>query len=284
MEDTTGFFIYDQLAFAPLRSLGWIAEEVAWNEDDVTWSDFEAVVIRSPWDYQDRPSAFFQTLLTIEASGARLLNPSRVCRWNLEKTYLRELADRGVPVIPSRWPDRLDVAVIRESFREFGGTTLVVKPLIGANADDTFVLAESVGVDGWSQALCVFAEQPLIVQPFVESISSVGEFSLFYFGGQYSHAIRKLPRQGDFRVQEEHGGQIQAIVPTDDLVEAAQLALDAMGETLLYARVDLVRLSDGTPALIELELIEPSLYFGFDPDSPRRFAEAFDRMMSSQLR
>lgn len=122
------------------------------------------------------------------------------------------------------------------------------------------------------------ATQPSMVQPFLNSIQITGEYSLFYFGGRYSHTILKQPKTGDFRVQEEHGGIIRATTPSEPMVHIATQALNAVGETLLYARVDIMLLDDGSPAVSELELIEPSLYFSYDSESPQRFATALDEM------
>jgi glutathione synthase/RimK-type ligase-like ATP-grasp enzyme len=275
LADPTGFFIYDELAVPPLAALGWTVETLPWTAEGVAWGEFDAVVIRSTWDYQRDPQAFLRKLEAIEQAGTRVLNPIATCRWNLEKTYLRDLDARGVMIIPSRWPDHLDPDVLLESFDHFRTERLVAKPLIGANADEIFVLSR-YQPDTWP--LTTFAGRPLIVQPFIESVLGEGEYSLFYFGSEYSHAVVKTPKSGDFRVQEEHGGSIRAIHPEHDLLAAGTRTLDAIDERLLYARVDLVRLPDGTPAVIEVELIEPSLYFPYDPDSPARFAHALDRM------
>ncbi|MCH7226699.1 RimK family alpha-L-glutamate ligase [Haloferula sp. A504] len=276
LADPTGFFIYDHLAIPPLEALGWSVETLPWTAEDVDWGNFDAVVIRSTWDYQLRPDAFLSRLAEIERAGARVLNPIETCRWNLEKTYLRELEARGVTIIPSLWPDHLDPAVLLESFDHFRTERLVAKPLVGANADGISIICR-YQPDTWP--LATFSGQPLIVQPFIESIEGEGEHSLFYFDSEYSHAIVKTPKAGDFRVQEEHGGLIRAVHPEDDLLAAGARTLDAIDERLLYARVDLVRLPDGSPAVIEVELIEPSLYFPYDPESPARFARALDRMM-----
>ncbi|MGY8690993.1 MAG: hypothetical protein ACKVHP_25045 [Verrucomicrobiales bacterium] len=117
----------------------------------------------------------------------------------------------------------------------------------------------------------------MMLQPFIPDVIATGEHSLFYFGGQFSHCVLKTPTTGDFRVQEEHGGLIETAVPAKDLLAAGQRVIDAIGTSLLYARVDLVRMPDGAPALMEVELIEPSLYFNYDDLSPVKFAEALDR-------
>jgi hypothetical protein len=154
-----------------------------------------------------------------------------------------------------------------------------VKPTVGANADDTFRISSQDADTDRDRALGVFAQRELMVQPFVDSIVSTGEYSLFYFAGEYSHSILKTPKTSDFRVQEEHGGVIRAIAPSDELVQAATRVMRALDEVPLYARVDLVRLPDGTLALIELELIEPSLYLSYDSAAPERFADALDRFL-----
>ena len=216
-------------------------------------------------------------MAAIEKAGTRLFNPLRVCQWNLNKVYLRDLQQRGVPIVPTQWMDGLDETRLANLFRKTVSSRLVVKPTIGANADGIYVLSTD-DVDQSDRAVREYATQPFMVQPFLSSIQTTGEFSLFYFGGRYSHAILKRPKAGDFRVQEEHGGIIRATTPSEQIKPTATLALNAVGETLLYARVDIVLLDDGSPAVTELELIEPSLYFSYDSDSPHRFAEALNEM------
>ncbi len=279
LADPAGFHLYDHLAVPPLAELGWSVETIPWTAGGIEWGDFDAVVIRSTWDYQRDPDGFLRTLATIEAAGTRLFNPVSICRWNLEKTYLRDLERRGVRIIPSRWPDHLDPDVLLECFDHFRTERLVAKPLVGANADEISILSR-FQPDTWP--LTTFAGRPLIVQPFIESIQAQGEYSLFYFGFEYSHAVVKTPKPGDFRVQEEHGGVIRAIRPETDLLAAGTRTLHAIGKRLLYARVDLVRLEDGTPAVIEVELIEPSLYFPYDAASPARFARALDLIIRAE--
>lgn len=276
LENRTGFYIYDHLLFEPLVKLGWSAVEIPWDRQDIEWQQFDAVVIRSTWDYQKTPEKFLATLERIEAV-TRLYNPVDICRWNLNKRYLRELQARGVPIVPTYWLEGLSAVAIESVFKASAGRRLVAKPLIGANADDTFVLG-SQNAASWEEAMRVFADREVMVQPFVESIPVDGECSLFYFGGQLSHAIVKRPAPGDFRVQEEHGGIIHSVIPAEDLVLAGNRTIAAIGRTLLYARVDLVRLASGQPALMEMELIEPSLYFEQCPGAAEVFAAQFVRM------
>lgn len=280
MADPSGFFIYDQLTEAPLRELGWTVQSVPWTADNVDWDQFDAVVIRSTWDYQNAPDQFLATLDRIDQTRAKLFNSSRICRWNLEKNYLRDLESRGVTILPTEWFESLDASRLQKLLDHLRPQQrLVLKPIVGANADNVFVLSPGQQ-DDLSQSLEFYANRPVMVQPFLESIKTRGECSLFYFDGEYSHSILKRPKPGDFRVQEEHGGSISPMKAGDELRQTGDAVITAVGERLLYARVDLVWMDDGSPVLIELELIEPSLYFNCDEDSPTRFAAALDRMMS----
>lgn len=276
MEDLGDFFAYDHLLIEPMGAAGWEVVDVPWAEAGVDWSSFEAVVIRSPWDYQARPEMFINVLREIDGSTAVLHNALEVCQWNMDKVYLRDLEARDVAIIPTQWCDSLSLDNLSGLLERH--SRLVVKPRVGAGADDTFVL-DSAAPESWSEALDIYSGKPLLAQPFLSSIQTVGEVSLFYFAGQYSHAIVKYPGVGDFRVQEEHGGIIEAYKPTNGQLDLALRALDAVGQDLLYARIDIVELPDGSQAIIELELIEPSLYFPFDDESPSRFVDAFCRMM-----
>jgi len=280
MDSLEGFVAYDHLAIEPLGRRGWQVTQVPWRRPGVRWRDYELVVIRSPWDYQQDPAAFLQVLRDIEASGARLQNDLETVTWNIRKTYLRDLSGRGVQIVPTCWLDRLDPQALATLCEELQTQRLVVKPVVGANADDTYVIDGCSGRSAPTAAWAAFAAREVMVQPFVASVVAVGEYSLFYFGGEYSHGILKTPQRHDFRVQEEHGGVICRIVPDRDLVAAADRVIGALDRPTLYARVDLVRLPGGLPALMELELIEPSLYFPYGERAVERFADAVVRLMS----
>ena len=282
MRNPEGFFTYDHLLEQPLAGRGWIVSHIPWDEPQAAWSEFQAVVIRSPWDYQENAQKFLTTLEEIE-SQTLLFNSTRICRWNMDKAYLVELQERGLPVIPTQLVSALDDKTIEAQLSDmktrFQSETIVVKPTVGANSDNVFCLDQEL--DSWQEALRVFASRPCLIQPFLPSILSTGEISLFYFGTRYSHAIRKRPKQGDFRVQEEHGGTIESIRADQAMLDVGSRVIDSLSENLLYARVDLATLDDQQFALMELELIEPSLYFPYDPKSPDRFCDAFDELMAA---
>jgi glutathione synthase/RimK-type ligase-like ATP-grasp enzyme len=277
LEDPAGYVIEDDdHAHAPLRALGWEVQVVPWTRPPVGWDAYDAVVIRSTWDYPAHPEAFLATLADIERAGTPLFNPLSLVRWNVRKTYLRDLAARGVPVVPTVFREGLEPGGLAGLMDEVGGDEIVVKPVVGANAHGAARIRRgSIG----EQAAALeesFAGRALIAQPFVPAVVSEGEFSLFYFDGEYSHTVLKTPRPADFRVQEEHGGFVRPADADDALRHTGGRVLRALGEAPLYARVDLVRTPDGSGFwLMELELIEPSLYFRMDPQAPVRFARGF---------
>jgi glutathione synthase/RimK-type ligase-like ATP-grasp enzyme len=280
MDSLEGFVAYDYLAAEPLARRGWRVEQIPWRRNNVPWEQYEMVVIRSPWDYQQDPEAFLHVLEQIEASSAQLQNDLPTVRWNIHKSYLRDLRDRGIHIVPTRWLGQLDAETLASLVAEFGTRRIVVKPVVGANADDTYLITVGSNDVHETAALRTFARRALMAQPFVESVVDIGEYSLFYFGSQYSHSVLKTPKSHDFRVQEEHGGLIRSVQPDADIVAAADKVMSVLSRPTLYARVDLVRLPDDCPALMELELIEPSLYFPFDARAPERFADAVVRLMS----
>lgn len=278
MDSLEDFEAYDDLLEQPLAALGWKMDMVSWRSKTVNWDDYDAVIIRSPWDYQDDADAFLKVLADIDESSAHLENSLDIVKWNIDKEYLKELAARNVSIVPTLWRESFDAEEIPVFFEHFNVEQIVLKPRISANADNTFWLTKNNYKDYISELSQAFATRNFMVQPFMESVINEGEFSLFYFDGHYSHAILKTPKDNDFRVQEEHGGRLKTVEPEDELVRQAKISLEAIDSMPLYARVDFVRYGE-TFALMEAELIEPSLYFNMDAESPARFAKAFDAKM-----
>jgi glutathione synthase/RimK-type ligase-like ATP-grasp enzyme len=199
--------------------------------------------------------------------------------WTLAKTYMRDLEQRGAAIVPSIWIDEIDAAQIPGWFDALATDSVVIKPQVGANAQDTYLLSHPLQPEMVSLLLATFHARPCFVQPFMQNILLDGEYSLFYFGGTYSHAIRKVPKAGDFRVQEEHGGDIQKVQPSAELLAAGQSVMSLIEPQPVYARIDFVRAADEQFLVMELELIEPSLYLRMDTAAAGRFAAAFDRFV-----
>lgn len=273
MDDLTGYVFDDELAIEPLEKLGIAVETLSWRQTSRKWSEFDAVVIRTTWDYQRFPVEFLGVLAEIEAA-TRLYNPLSVVRWNFDKIYLRELSEKCVSIVPTLFETQYSPENFAAWHDTLSSQELIIKPRVSATAEHTFRLCEFDPAVSES-----FEHRPFLVQPFLDTIVNEGEYSLFYFDGEYSHAILKAPKQHDFRVQEEHGGIPTPVEATDAMKDAASQALAAVAEPLLYARVDLVRDDNNEFALMELELIEPALYFRMDARSPQLFAEQLDKRM-----
>jgi glutathione synthase/RimK-type ligase-like ATP-grasp enzyme len=251
---------------APLREAGLEVEARDWAEAD-DLADFDLVLPLLVWGYPFAPSRWAEAVGRWEAQRVRLRNPAAVLRWNADKIYLERLAGRGAPVVPTCHADRLTEAWLEEAAAAFGTDRLVAKPRISSSAWQTIRWSPGQPLDGGPEGAAM-------VQPYLPEIERSGEISMIFFGGAFSHAISKRPQPGDFRVQPEYDGIISACRPDADEHEAAARILAAVDEPLLYARVDLVRGLDGMPQLIELELIEPDLYLGYDEGAGARFAQA----------
>jgi glutathione synthase/RimK-type ligase-like ATP-grasp enzyme len=274
MDDLGVYVSDDELVHAPLATLGWRVVSVPWRAPSVAWERFAGVVIRTTWDYQDDLPAFLRRLEEIEASGVPLANPLALVRANVRKSYLLDLAARGCPVPRTEIVSALDAAGLAAFVRTAGPEGAVAKPIVGASGWEAFRVLPGDAASA-ERALRVLAGREVLLQPFLPAVLTEGERSLVYFGGAFSHALDKVPIAGEFRVQEEHGGIITGI----DADPAARAAADAIMRQIhpqpLYARIDLVR-DQGRPLLMELELVEPSLYLRTNPDAPARFAAAVD--------
>jgi glutathione synthase/RimK-type ligase-like ATP-grasp enzyme len=273
MDRLDAFVVYDHLAKSPLADRGWQVIDVPWRDPAVCWDDYEAVIIRSPWDYHQSLADFLQVIDAIEASQSRLFNSASIVRWNVDKTYLQDLQRWGVATIPTVWIKSPDCSDILKAMDHFRVEEIVIKPTIGAGARDTHRVRRSAVhlLD-----LAPYQGHTTMLQPFLASITDPGEWSLFYFGGKFSHAVLKTPKVGDFRVQEEFGSRLQPVTASAEMLAIASQAMNAIIEPTLYARIDLVQISLDEYAVIELELIEPSLYFPYAEDSAERFADAVD--------
>lgn len=280
MDHTDGWCIDADLAIAPLQARNWRVEQVPWRSPNVDWTRFDAVYIGTPWDYPKDLGQFIGVLERIDESGAILVNDLELVRWNVHKTYLRDLQSRGAAIVPSHWREHLQKGQLTRFFDELAADRIIVKPVVGSNATDTWLLTRESARTHEETLLRTFDERAFVVQPFIDNIQTEGEYSLFYFGNQYSHAIQKIPGAGDFRVQEEHGARILAATPDPAVIDCADRILMFVKPAPAYARCDLVRGPDGRFLLMELELIEPSMYLRMDTNAADRFAAAFHRYVA----
>lgn len=258
---------------APLERAGLTVEGRAWV-DSADFGDFDLVLPLLTWGYHRAGPAWPAAVSQWDDHGVRLQNPASVLKWNADKLYLGSLAERGAPVVPTRFVDRVTEDLLEQAAVAFGTDQLIAKPQISASAWQTVRWSPGSSLDGGPEGAA-------IVQPFLPAILDQGEISLIYVSGAFSHAIRKRPSPGDFRVQPEHRGIIAPHQPDADERAAAEAILAAVDEDLLYARVDICRDIGGAPVLMELELVEPDLYLQHDPGRGASFAEAVARAAMS---
>ncbi|MBB6344710.1 ATP-grasp domain-containing protein [Nonomuraea muscovyensis] len=252
-----------ELALAAWREAGITGRAERWDDPEVRWESYDAVVVRSVWDYLARREEFLAWARRVEAT-TRLLNPAQVLERNTDKTYLREL---GVPVVPTHWSSR-DLPAWDE---------YVVKPAVSAGARDTVRTTDP----GRARAHAAWLEETgrtPMVQPYLDMVEAEGETSLLHFNRRFSHAVRRTPMLSP-GVAGADQVRAQPRIPAPDQVELAEKVLAAIPEALLYARIDLVRLPDGTPVVIEVELTEPYLFLRYDPGAAAGLARALRELL-----
>ncbi|UGB39027.1 ATP-grasp domain-containing protein [Frateuria soli] len=239
-----------------------------WNDPAVDWGGFDAVLIRTTWDYFQRYPAFLQWL---DRLPVPLVNDRALVRWNSDKRYLLDLAGQGVDIVPTRLAAASELA---DCVRAMGGREMIVKPTVSGTAWHT--VRGRGGEPAFEAALAALPQDfNYLVQPFLAEVLDQGEWSLLFFGGHYSHAVIKRPAAGDFRVQGEFGGSAALADPPAHVLASAHRALAAtaaLGHAdIAYARVDGV-VVEGAFRLMELEMIEPYLHLGVRPEAAGRFA------------
>lgn len=264
-ESLTGYVSDDYLLVTELQDQGHTVETIPWTFD-TDWSRFDCAIIRTTWDYVSMPEKFFKKLQHI-ATQTKLYNSIATVEWNIHKSYLKMLENKGVTIVPTllfKHDEDLELP------NDWSAAKFVVKPAISATSYKTVVLPREKILNHEYKKELVPGDW--MCQPFVPNITD-GEVSLIYFNKKFSHALLKVPKAGDFRVQEEFGGEITSYNASQEILALGQKIMEAIPEELLYARVDLVPYENHF-ALMELELIEPSLYFRTNPNAAKNFAKA----------
>lgn len=248
----------DQNLLYFLRSRGLDMHYEIWDNPDVDWPSYDAVILKSTWDYHEKYDRFTQWLDQLEKTGARLFNPIQTVRWNSDKRYLKEVMADGFPVAPSLFFEPGERPDISGLFAQLGTGKLIAKPCVSAGARGTFIINKSEAGEQQPRIHSFMDEKNYIIQPFIEEIKQ-GEWSLFFFNGKYSHCVLKVPKTDDFRVQPQHGGVISSQQASADMIARADQYVQRYARGTLYCRVDVVRYS-GKLTLMELEMIEPYLF------------------------
>ncbi|RSK50827.1 ATP-grasp domain-containing protein [Hymenobacter rigui] len=268
----------DSLLTRYLRAQGHTVEPRIWSNPAVDWLRYDVVVVKSPWDYFDRVAEFYEWLDRMQQLGVRMLNPAATIRWNADKKYLLEMEQAGVRIVPTCLLPRGQAVDAAQLLREMNQEKLVIKPAVSGGAKNTFVLTRQETAVRQPQLTELLAQEDFLAQPFLPRIQEEGEWSLLYYGGQFSHCVLKTPKAGDFRVQHYLGGGIETREAPAHLRRAADDIVQRFAAGCLYARVDGVD-QHGELLLMELELIEPFLYFASDPQALPRYEAALREMV-----
>jgi len=263
----------DRLVTVALEELGLSVKRLAWSDPEFDWGTAGAILFRSTWDYADRFTEFTDWLMKV-SSKTKMINPFDLIVWNLDKHYLFDLKGSGINIVETHFIEPNDKRSLADLHEELGLSKTVLKPAVSAAAKDTFKLNSSSLDEVEKRYASLIENESMLLQPFQESVLSRGELSLMVFGGQFSHAVLKKAKAGDFRVQDDFGGTVHAYEPTKEEIRLAINAVKACETLPLYARVDIVTDNMGLPAVSELELIEPELWF-------RRHEPAADLLASA---
>lgn len=249
-----------------------------WNDPTIDWSKFDAVLVRTTWDYTAHINDFISWAEAV-SQKTKFFNPIEIIRWNTSKTYLRDLEKRGVPIAPSIWLD--DKSNIKALIQDKKAKKWFMKPIIGACAESTLRFTLSEVEDAEALLARCLPKCGMILQPYIESVETVGEWSILLFNGQVSHAVQKIPVCGDYRVQDDFGAVDHSVSPPAELSQLAQRVCEVLPfkSPLLYARVDAL-FWDGHWVLNELELIEPSLFFRHSPKAAGLLVDALEHCVN----
>lgn len=272
----------DHLVFAPLKDLGYSVSPVIWDKSDENLGPYDAFVFRSCWNYHVKFEEFLKWLEILKAQKKPVLNPLSISTWNLNKRYLLELRSKGAAVPQTEWfakGSSFDAGDVKSKIGLFRSDQVVIRPAISLSGHDTYLVstAEKEKLKKVWQSMPV--DRDILVQEYIPEIRTAGETSLIFFNGEFSHAIRKTPAANEFRIHSEYGGSRTPVVPGDKVIAAAKEILKLAGESLVFARVDVIERPQGA-ILIELEIIDPMLFLGFSEGAPKRFARAIAERLS----
>jgi glutathione synthase/RimK-type ligase-like ATP-grasp enzyme len=268
----------DQPLADALNAFGVEVVPIPWTEiDPYSVIDAPPIVLRSTWDYHRLPTMFVAWLDGLADAGRLTMNPPQIARDNVDKIYLQALEAAGINIPKTRWLDRVANDTIDRAMSEEGWDRAVLKPRIAATAYGTFLVSKGSFLP--DEDLAPARASGALLQELVPEIIARGETSIVYAGGAFSHAVLKRAKDGEFRVQQDFGGRVEAASPSTSLQSFAASVMRLVPDSCLYARVDVVESSRG-PLLMELELIEPELYFLFVPAAAARLARLIAERLS----
>ena len=263
----------DNYVLEALASHGLKVCKKDWSDPKFDWSSARALMFRTTWDYFERYSEFEPWLASVSKTCI-LINSAEIINWNIDKHYLKDLMSAGLNVAPTEFIKRNTSTNLKSLFKKTGWTEAVLKPAISGGAWNTYRLSPNSAQSHESIFSELLSTEDMLFQEFLNDIVAFGEISLMFMGGNYTHAVRKIAKPGDFRVQDDHGGQVEIYKASTQEIEFGHSALSACPYKPLYARIDIVRDNSGILSLCELELIEPELWFRNNPSAADELAKA----------
>jgi glutathione synthase/RimK-type ligase-like ATP-grasp enzyme len=263
----------DDLLINFLQSKGMQLKKEIWNDASVIWENYDLVIIKSPWDYFNLISEFYDWLNLLAEKKVKVLNPLSVIKWNADKHYLHDIAGAGLSVTPSVFAEKGAKINLSKYFTDFRTEKIIVKPVVSGGSKNTFKVTQANVEEVNSQLDILLQEEGFIIQPFLENIETDGEWSFIFFGGKISHSLLKKAKPGDFRVQSTFGGSVHPQKPSKELLAQVQAYVDQFAKDCLYSRVDGAIVNDQF-ILMELELIEPFLFLETSEKSLENYYKA----------
>ncbi len=270
----------DELLANYLRAAGFEVKYAIWNNENVRWENFSLILIRSTWDYHANISAWYAWLQSLEEKQLNVWNPSKTLQWNTHKSYLKELQEKDIQIVPTVFIAKGNPHNLHEILTSNDWARAVVKPAISLNAYQTWRINIEDTLKQQADFEALIAEKDVLIQQFMPEIQSEGEWSLLFFGGQFSHAVLKSNPTGDFRIHEHHGGLNRKMEASPTAILQAKKILQSIDYPYHYARVDVI-LRGKQVILMELELIEPSLFLDLDQEAVQRLGSLIEQFLKN---
>jgi glutathione synthase/RimK-type ligase-like ATP-grasp enzyme len=263
----------DILLTEALEARGVSVNRVDWADKNYDWSLTDYAIFRTTWDYFERFDEFINWLDTTKEI-IKFINPVEMINWNLDKHYLQDLAEKGINIPPTIFIETGTTTTLRKLFEDAGWPQAILKPAVSGAARHTYRLDETSIAPHENIFQELIAKEVMLLQPFQRSVLQKGEVALMFFNGKYSHAVLKVAKPGDFRVQDDFGGTVHDYTPTNEEIILGEQTLQACTTMPVYARVDIIEDNNNVPAVSELEIIEPELWFRFHHPAASKMADA----------